>query len=139
MSFTLASLYAPLILIFILYLPTIFYLSFLSAKFYGLKNCVRGFLDDPIYYVFPFFTNISFFQQNEKSLRKKSVEEEGEGSMESSLLWKGLVETTTGVIMLKNISQNQSESGKSYMFYCERELFPNPPKMMLKLMKMLTN
>ena len=88
---------------------------------------MRGFLDDPIYYVFPFFTNISFFQQNEKSLRKKSDEEEGEGSMESSLLWKGLVETTTGVIMLKNISQNQLESGKIHVLLRTR-VISKPPK-----------
>ena len=47
--------------------------------------------------------------------------------MESSLLWKGLVETTTGVIMLKNISQNQLESGKIHVLLRTR-VISKPPK-----------
>ena len=67
LSFTVDSLVAPLVLVFTLFLPTFIYITYLSVNFYGWQKFVSGFLDDPIYFIFPFFTNISFYSVNYKS------------------------------------------------------------------------
>ena len=64
LSFTEATVYAPLILILILYLPTITYIIFKGIGFYGLKNCINEMINDPVYFIFPIFTSFSFYEMS---------------------------------------------------------------------------
>ena len=64
LSFTEATVYAPLILISILYLPTLVYIIFEGIQFYGLKNCINEIINDPVYFIFPIFTSFSFYEMS---------------------------------------------------------------------------
>ena len=64
LSFTEATVYAPLILILILYLPTLTYIIFKGIGFYGLKNCFNEIINDPVYFIFPLFTSFSFYEMS---------------------------------------------------------------------------
>ena len=61
LSFTEATVYAPLIFILILYLPTLTYIIFISIRFYGFKNWINEIINDPVYFIFPIFTSFSFY------------------------------------------------------------------------------
>ena len=63
MSFTEATVYAPLILIVVLYLPTMIYIVFISIRFYGLKNWINDIFNDPVYFLFPILTSLSFYEK----------------------------------------------------------------------------
>ena len=63
LSFTEATVYAPLILIVILYLPTMIYIVFISIRFYGLKNWINEIIYDPVYFLFPILTSLSFYEK----------------------------------------------------------------------------
>ena len=62
MTFTEATIYAPITIIVFTFFPHYAYLTFCSIKFYGWRNWVSGVLDNPIYYIFSMFTNISFYE-----------------------------------------------------------------------------
>ena len=78
MSFNMATLYAPLILISLLYLPTIIYTIFLGVNFHGWKNCIFQTLNNPVYFIFPIMTCMSFYGRQ----KKVHVEEKSETSAE---------------------------------------------------------
>ena len=80
LTFTEASLIAPLTLLTLLYLPTILYVTVSSIKFYGWANWATSVLDDPVHFIFPIFTNISFYKRGK---RNKAVEEFPKSSGES--------------------------------------------------------
>ena len=61
MTFTAATLYAPLFLISLLYLPTIIYIIVLGINFYGSKKWLFETLNNPVYFIFPILTNMSFY------------------------------------------------------------------------------
>ena len=63
MTFTQATVYAPLILILLLYLPTIIYIVVISIRFYGLTKWLTETLNDPVYFIFPILTNMSFYEK----------------------------------------------------------------------------
>ena len=63
LSFTEATVYAPLILIVVLYLPTMIYIVFISIRFYGLKNWINDIFNDPVYFLFPILTSLSFYEK----------------------------------------------------------------------------
>ena len=63
LSFTEATVYAPLILIIILYLPTMIYIVFISIRFYGLQNWINQIIYDPVYFLFPILTSLSFYEK----------------------------------------------------------------------------
>ena len=63
LTFTEATLIAPLTLLILLYLPTIIYVSISSIKFYGWNGWTNAILDDPVHFIFPIFTNISFYKK----------------------------------------------------------------------------
>ena len=65
MTFTEATIYAPVTIIVMIFFPTFSYLTYCSIKFYGWKNWVSGVLDNPTYYIFSIFTNISFYEYME--------------------------------------------------------------------------
>ena len=60
-TFTAATLYGPLLLISFLYLPTLIYITFLGVRFYGWRKWLVETLNDPVYFVFPFLTSMSFY------------------------------------------------------------------------------
>ena len=62
-TFTQATVYAPLILILILYLPTIIYIVFVSIRFYGLQRWINEIMSDPVYFIFPILTSLSFYEK----------------------------------------------------------------------------
>ena len=64
MTFNQATVVAPLFLISVLFLPTIFYVLVQSIKFYGwgLANWLTSFLDDPVLFLFPILTSMSFYE-----------------------------------------------------------------------------
>ena len=64
LSFTEATVYAPLILIIILYLPTMIYIVFISIRFYGLQNWINQIIYDPVYFLFPILTSLSFYEKS---------------------------------------------------------------------------
>ena len=63
LSFTEATVYAPLILIIILYLPTMIYIVFISIRFYGLQSWINEIIYDPVYFLFPILTSLSFYEK----------------------------------------------------------------------------
>ena len=65
MTFTEATLYAPMTIVVLIFFPTFAYLNYCSIKFYGWKHWVSGVLDNPTYYIFSIFTNISFYEYKE--------------------------------------------------------------------------
>ena len=65
LTFTQATIIAPVTSIAINFFPTFAYLTYCSIKFYGWKNWLSGVLDNPTYYIFSFFTNISFYEFKE--------------------------------------------------------------------------
>ena len=67
LSFTEAFLMAPICQIISLYLPSLIYIIYISIKFYGWRNYLSCILEDPIYFIFPFFTNISFYKIPDKT------------------------------------------------------------------------
>ena len=72
LSFSEASLFAPLTLLVLLYLPTIIYVTVSSIKFYDWNSWSNSVLDDPVHFIFPIFTNISFYKKrNNASLNTK--------------------------------------------------------------------
>mgnify|MGYP001251019929 CR=1 FL=1 len=62
-TFTQATVYAPLILILILYLPTIIYIVFVSIRFYGLQRWINEIMSHPVYFIFPILTSLSFYEK----------------------------------------------------------------------------
>ena len=78
LTFTEATLIAPLILIAFLYLPTIIYVTKISINFYGWKNWMTSILNDPVYFIFPILTSMSFYgkpksPQNDDKGRNEDV------------------------------------------------------------------
>ena len=65
LTFTEATIIAPLTIIVTTFFPTFAYLTYCCIKFYGWKNWVSGVLDNPTYYIFSIFTNISFYESTE--------------------------------------------------------------------------
>ena len=65
MTFTEATFYAPMTIVVLIFFPTFAYLNYCSIKFYGWKHWVSGVLDNPTYYIFSIFTNISFYEYKE--------------------------------------------------------------------------
>ena len=61
LTFTQATVVAPIILITFLYLPTILYVAKISIKFYGWRNWMKSILNDPVYFLFPILTSMSFY------------------------------------------------------------------------------
>ena len=67
LTFTEATVVAPLILITFLYLPTILYVTKISIRFYGWKNWMTNVLNDPVYFIFPILTSMSFYGKPKSS------------------------------------------------------------------------
>ena len=65
MTFTEATIYGPITIIVLTFFPTFAYLTYCCIKFYGLKNWLSEVLDNPTYYIFSMFTNISFYESKE--------------------------------------------------------------------------
>lgn len=61
-SFTFAFLLAPIGQIVQIYLPTLIYTIYISIQFYGRKNYLSHILNNPIHFIFTFFTGISFYK-----------------------------------------------------------------------------
>ena len=81
LTFTEATVVAPLILITFLYLPTILYVTRISIRFYGWKNWMTSVLNDPVYFIFPILTSMSFYgkpiaSENEEKERSGVINDE---------------------------------------------------------------
>ena len=74
MSFTMATVYAPLILIALLYLLTIIYTIVLGIQFHGWKNWISQTLNDPVYFIFPILTSISFYGKQNNDIEEENSE-----------------------------------------------------------------
>ena len=60
LTFKQATLYAPLILISMVYLPSIIYVLFINFNIVGLKKFFEKFFENPLLFIFPLFTSFSF-------------------------------------------------------------------------------
>ena len=67
LTFTEATVYAPLILISILYLPTMIYVILISIRFYGFKKWISEIINEPVYFIFPILTSLSFYGNSAES------------------------------------------------------------------------
>ena len=63
MRFNQATVIAPMMLITFLYLPTVVCVLCQSIRFYGWRKWVTGVLDDPILFIFPILTSMSFYKK----------------------------------------------------------------------------
>ena len=63
MRFNQATVIAPTMLITFLYLPTVVCVLCQSIRFYGWRKWVTGVLDDPILFIFPILTSMSFYKK----------------------------------------------------------------------------
>ena len=61
-------------MIAILYLPSIFYIAYASLKFYGKEKWSTSILADPVHFIFPIFTCMSFYHRNDNIIHKKEVQ-----------------------------------------------------------------
>ena len=107
-TFTQATVYAPLILILILYLPTIIYIVFVSIRFYGLQSWINEIMSDPVYFIFPILTSLSFYEKAKKydietndaqiieSSNYKNTDVDGTKTVETT------TETTVAVVNIGN-------------------------------------
>ena len=75
LTFTLATLYSPLLYLALLFLPTIIYVEIISYKKYGLSKVAGKLVENTVYSVFAVVTNISFF--NHASDSSRYIETEG--------------------------------------------------------------
>ena len=71
MSFTNATVYAPIVLISLLYLPTLFYTIVVGIKFYGRRKWIFETLNNPVYFIFPILTNMSFYGKPKNDIKKE--------------------------------------------------------------------
>ena len=71
MSFTAATVYLPIVLISLLYLPTLFYTIVVGIKFYGGRNWIFETLNNPVYFIFPILTNMSFYGKPKNDIKKE--------------------------------------------------------------------
>ena len=82
MSFTAATVYLPIVLISLLYLPTIIYTIVVGIKFSGGKNWIFQTLNNPVYFIFPILTSMSFYGKPKKNIEEeegnKASNDEGE-------------------------------------------------------------
>ena len=76
MSFTSATVYAPIALISILYLPTIIYTIVIGINFHGWKNWISQTLNNPVYFIFPILTSMSFYGKPKNVSNEEESEEE---------------------------------------------------------------
>ena len=74
LTFTEATLIIPLFMLVILYLPSILYICIISFKFYRGERWSREVLADPILFIFPLFTCISFYHKKTKITEEKENE-----------------------------------------------------------------
>ena len=71
LTFDQATLYAPILLISWLYLPSILYVLILSLKTFGVKKCIEHFFENPVVFVFPIFTSFFFNHDIESTERRR--------------------------------------------------------------------
>ena len=67
------TLLAPVLLLFILYTPTIIYLIKKSYDKFGKKNFFESFFDNIVIFIFPLATNISFYDYNVISRTRQTL------------------------------------------------------------------
>ena len=70
LTFTQATVYVPLVLILILYLPTITYVIYLSNRFYGFEKWISELINDPVYFIFPILTSLSFYEKSKLNFQE---------------------------------------------------------------------
>ena len=70
LSFDTATLYAPLLMISLLYFPSFLYVLYLSLRFFGARQLPLRFLENPVLFIFPVWTSFSFY----KVLKKTGTE-----------------------------------------------------------------
>ena len=63
LNFDTATLYAPLSVISLLFLPSFFYVLFLSIRYFGWKLWLVKFLENPIMFILPIWTSFSFYEK----------------------------------------------------------------------------
>ena len=78
MSFTSATVYAPITLISILYLPTIIYTIVIGINFHGWKKWISQTLNNPVYFIFPILTSMSFYGKPKYVVNKEDKSKESE-------------------------------------------------------------
>ena len=109
LTFTQATLYAPVVLLMFLYLPAFLYVCFLSYRFYGGSKFISGVIENPVYFIFPIVTNISFYELESENLKSKTFFTENEQMKE--LLKQSLMITPTAVIIdLKETGEVEEEN-----------------------------
>ena len=67
LTFRQATLYAPLLLISMVYLPSIIYILIININIFGLKKFFEKFFENPLLFIFPLFTSFSFNKIVEKT------------------------------------------------------------------------
>ena len=60
LTFTQATLYAPLFLISMVFLPSILYILIVNINIFGFKKFLERFFENPLLFIFPLFTSFSF-------------------------------------------------------------------------------
>ena len=78
MSFTSATVYAPISLISILYLPSIISTIVIGINFYGWKKWISQTLNNPVYFILPILTSMSFYGKTKNVLNEEEKSEESE-------------------------------------------------------------
>lgn len=78
MSFSAATVYAPIVLISLLYLPTILYTIVIGMKFNGGKNWIFETLNNPVRFIFPILTSMSFYGKPKNDIREEEGNEASE-------------------------------------------------------------
>ena len=59
-----------------MYGPTVFYCLYISISFYGMKQWMGQFLNNPIYFIFPMLTCISFYEDHDSVDKVSNAEDE---------------------------------------------------------------
>ena len=46
------------------------YIIYLSIRFYGLRNWISGIINDPVYFIFPILTSLSFYEKSKLNFQE---------------------------------------------------------------------
>ena len=139
LTFTQATVYAPLILILILYLPTMIYIVFVSIRFYGLQRWINEIMSDPVYFIFPILTSLSFYEKANIDYKETNDAQIVESSYKNTdMNGTETVETTTETtdeipVAVVNIRNDEFQVVETEKKFSVREALKKDKKKVLKI------
>ena len=61
------------------------YIIFISIRFYGLKNWINEVINDPVYFLFPLLTSLSFYEKSKLNDQETHDKKEKLSALEQAI------------------------------------------------------